>query len=138
MKNIALLSVVSVALVTGCAHVGKEPGLSYKPVPVKESYSIGAFTPDAVEHNVNHYDQGKALTFLASVDGRFSDGDIIAIDGLKWQKADAEWHPIPNPPIPVLERGESIDKYTRRYAEWIENHPHFMYPPLPYERQEAW
>jgi hypothetical protein len=131
VKILIPLVVLSCVLILGCVGGGKEPKLAYIPPTPKELFSIGAFKPSKTEYNFKHYDGGKVATLLASVDGRFSDGDIVAVDGLKWQKNAGAWEPIPNPPIPVLKQGDNADEYLSRYAEWIEDHPHFGYPPLP-------
>lgn len=140
MKIVALLSVaVSAAVVAGCASTYRAPAnevltggvLVYHPVPPKESFSIGAFKPSETEYNFKHYDGGKAYAFLASVKDRFSDGDIVAVDGLKWKKEDGEWAPFPNPPVPVWNKGDDREAHFQRYARWIQDHPHFELPPLP-------
>jgi hypothetical protein len=38
--------------------------------------------------------------------------------------------------IPVYKQGDDVGDYCRRYAEWIDNHPHFGYPPLPLENKK--
>lgn len=136
MRTVILPLVLLPVLIAGCIGGGKEPKLAYIPPTPRESFSIGAFTPSKTEHNCRHYDQGRVIALLASVNNRFSDGDIVAVDGLKWQKNAGAWNPIPNPPIPVLKQGDNVGEYLSRYAEWIENHPHFGYPPLPTENKQ--
>ena len=136
MKTVVLIVGVSVVLVAGCVGVRKDPVVSYIPPTPTASFAIGAFEPNATEYNYKHYDEGKAVAFLASVNDRFSEGDIVALDGLKWKKIEGEWQPIPNPPIPVLKPGEASGDFINRYAEWIDNHPHFDYPPIPLANKE--
>ncbi len=131
MKITVLVVVLSGVLIAGCVGVGKGKKSAYIPVTPKESFSIGAFNPSKTEHNFKHYDEGKTVAFLASIKERFSEGDIVAVDGLKWEITEGEWEAIPNPPIPVLEPGDNVLEHDQRYAEWIDNHPHFGYPPLP-------
>jgi hypothetical protein len=131
VKTVVLPVALLVVLIAGCGGGGKEYQLAYIPPVPKESFSIGAFKPSKTEYNFKHYDGEKVAALLASVNGRFSDGDIVAVDGLKWQKNAGEWAAIPNPPIPVLKPGDDVSKYLDLYAEWIEDHPHFGYPPLP-------
>ena len=136
MKTAVLVVVLSGVLIAGCAGVGKEKVSAYVPPTPKESFSIGAFNPSKTEYNFRHYDEAKAVAFLASINDRFSDGDIVAVDGLKWQKTGGEWNAIPNPPIPVLKPGDNVLDHDRKYAEWVDNHPHFGYPPLPLENKQ--
>ncbi len=136
MKMVVPMVVLSVVLIAGCTGVRKEAGSSYTPPIPRESFLIGAFNPSETEYNFKHYDAEKALAFLTSIKGRFSNGDIVAVDGLKWQIAEGEWYPIPNPPIPVLKPGDDQGEYLHNYAEWVDNHPHFGYPPLPMESKQ--
>lgn len=136
MKILIPLVVLPCVLILGCAGDGKGSKLAYIPPVPKESFSIGAFKPSKTEYNFKHYDGAKVGTLLASVNDRFSDGDVVAVDGLKWKKNEGEWYPIPNPPVPVLKPGDDAGEYLSRYAEWIENHPHFGYPPLPIGHKE--
>lgn len=136
MKTVVLLVGLSIVLIAGSVRAGKEPELAYKPVTPKESFSIGAFKPSKTEYNFKHYDEKMVIAFLASIKDRFVDGDIIAVDGLKWQKNEDAWKPIPNPPVPVYKKGDDREEHFRRYAEWIDNHPHFGYPPLPIENKK--
>jgi hypothetical protein len=135
MKTVIVM-VVCLVLIAGCVGVGKNSGMTYRPITPKESFSIGAFKPSKTEYNFKHYDETTTVAFLGSIKDRFSNGDIVAVDGLKWQKDYGVWCPFPNPPIPVLKPGDNLGEYTRAYAEWIDNHPHFGYPPLPMENKE--
>ena len=136
MRTLILTVAVILLLIAGYVGVGKELGLTYIPVTPTASFSIGTFKPSKTEYNYKHYDNAKAMTLLASVNNRFSDGDIVAVDGLKWKKNEGYWEPIPNPPIPVLKPGDDVCEHTIRYAEWINNHPHFGYPPIPMDNKE--
>jgi len=135
MKTLVMLVVVMFVLISGCARIAKKPGQAYVPVKAKESFSIGVFKPSKTEYNFKHYDEGKAIAFLASIDARFSEGDIVALDGLKWQRQHGEWNPIPNPPFPVYKKGDDLSEFYLKYAGWIDDHPHFGYPPLPMDNK---
>lgn len=135
MKATALQVVACAILITGCAHIEKKPALGYTPVPANESFSIGAFKPSKTECNWNRYDEEKAVGFLATLSKQFSEGDIVSVDGLKWQKTKSDWEPIPNPPIPVFKPGDDVHEYVRKYAVWIDDHPHFKYPPIPLNKE---
>ena len=136
VKIIVLMVAYSVVLIAQYVYPGKEPSLTYNPVPPRESFLIGAFNPSKTEYNFRHYDKKMAVAFLASVNNRFSEGDIVAVDGLKWKKNEGEWEAFPNPPIPVFKQGDNIQEHVLRYAEWIDNHPHFGYPPIPMENKK--
>ena len=145
VKRMVLTVVCSAVVLAGCAHTSKKQGFvmgivsspapvtvpEWKPTPAKESFTIGAFRPSKTEYNFRHYDAAKTVAFLASIKDRFSDGELVAVDGLKWRLEDGRWVPFPNPPIPVFKQGDDRAEHCRRYAEWVNNHPHFGYPPIP-------
>lgn len=112
---------------------------------VKHTYEIGAYHPSSTNYNFKSYDRKKTTEFLASISDQYSDGDIVSVDGLKWVKKQYDkgarkfgfWKPFPNPPIPVYDREkESPQEHFRKYAEWINDHPHFNYPPLPIPQKQ--
>jgi len=107
---------------------------------VKKSFSIDAFTPKEGQYGYLLYNGEKMSAFLKDIIGDFILGDIVEVDGLKWKKQLVSlgdgyniesWEPYPNPPMPVLEKGEDISKHLKAYSKWINDHPHFGYPPLP-------
>lgn len=110
---------------------------------VEKSFVINAFVPKKGEYSFRLYDGQKTKQFLNEIGERFEIGDIIEVDGLKWEKylksiesengieSWADWRPYPNPPMPVLEDGEDVGVHVREYAKWINDHPHFGYPPIP-------
>lgn len=110
-------------------------------------FEIGAYEPAPNEYHYKQYMEAekRIRNFLEACNDLFSDGDIVSVDGLKFKKIEssfvfakndpnysrAVWEPFPNPPMPVLEPGESRIKHVQEYAEWINRHPHFGYPPIP-------
>jgi len=94
-------------------------------------YKLGAFKPVKNDYGFKHYDEKKTRLFLAGITLKHQVGEIIEVDGLKWKKEGEYWTPYPNPPTPVLEEGEDIGKHVKEYGKWINDHPHFGYPPLP-------
>lgn len=95
------------------------------------AYEIGAYKPDPRKYGFKNYNAVMAGEFLSAAVNKYKNLDIIAIDGLKWQLVNGYWNPFPNPSIPVLEEGEDMGKHIQEYAKWIDEHPHFGYPPLP-------
>ena len=94
-------------------------------------YKLGAFKPKRGEYGFKNYDGKKTRLFLAGITRRHNEMDVIEVDGLKWQREHNYWTPFPNPPIPALEKDEDRGKHFKEYAKWINDHPHFGYPPLP-------
>lgn len=112
-----------------------EQHMPVKTIVVAE-YEIGAYKPDPRKYGTETYDNNKTQLFLETIKNKFKDGDIVAVDTLKYKKAtiDGEggyWEPYPNPPEPILEKGEDAGKHIKEYAYWINTHPHMGYPPLP-------
>ena len=106
-----------------------------KYIKADKYYKINSFN-----HETKAFDKQAMEKFIASIDSKYDAGDIISIDGLKWMKVstrgkghvEAMFTPYPNPPIPVYEEGkENKLDHIQEYKEWIINHPHFGYPPLP-------
>ena len=94
------------------------------------SYKIGAYQPSQTNY-FNKIDIPKTINFLNSLTNHVN-GDLISVDNLKWQKTEDGWIPFPNPRVPVYNpKKEDKNKYTQRYAKWINDHPHFELPPLP-------
>jgi len=197
--NIVCLSVISLILV-GCSSTGSRTKYG---TLIRASFSPGIYETPHDSYSFASFNRAEMMTFLDSLPKEeFSNGDIVEVDGLKWQKnvcetkavtttrwilhnpkawqshhqgirsskyrkaeeavqqldsstyekgdvvevagfswrksvshvpADSwiEWVPYPNPPVPQLEKGESKAKHTQEYAKWIQDHPHFGYPPIP-------
>jgi hypothetical protein len=97
-------------------------------------YEIEAFNKETKE-----YDKDRMEAFLKGITPKYKDGDIVSVDGLKWQRFSgrgnvelAMFAPFPNPPIPVYEESkETKFEHIDEYRQWIIDHPHFGYPPLP-------
>ena len=115
-------------------------------VVAKAYFKLGAYKGSTTEYNYKQYGESKKRInkFLEACTDLFEDNDIVSVDGLKFQKTLAfnygsanSWKPFPNPPMPVLDK--SLDKsnprnrhdHFRKYSKWINDHPHFGYPPLP-------
>jgi len=94
-------------------------------------YDVGIFKNDPNRFGYENIDMDRAQILLSEAFPKFKTGDIIAMDGLKWKKAAGRWEPFPNPPKPILEPGEDVDKHLKEYAKWSHDHPHFGLPPMP-------
>jgi hypothetical protein len=106
-------------------------------VRAKKYYVIGAYAPVEGEYSFRNYDDVAARRFLAGISSQFKDGDIVSVDGLKWVKSGrTTWDPFPNPPQPVKKPDEDDLAFAGRYAEWIDAHPHFGYPPVPIDGKQ--
>lgn len=111
---------------------------------IKAVYVIGAYEPIQNDFNFKVFDKERTMRFLNDIpQDKFEIGDVIEVDGLKWQKSErinvpphlqhtTIWIPYPNPPIPVYEKEkESVDTHLTEYSQWVNDHPHFDMPPLP-------
>ena len=140
MKNKVLMVCGIIGLVTTVltgAKISKEPGyVSETGSIVEAKYQINAFQPSKTDYNMNHYNAVKMGAFLKDINDLYQNNQIIEVDGLKWKKESGEWMPFPNPPMPVLKPGGDVLQYTKQYAKWIDDHPHFSYPPLPFDKEE--
>ena len=103
-------------------------------------FNLGAYQGDSKQYNYKAFSMARAKinAFLDKCNDLFSIDDIVSVDGLKFQKiamigGGIRWEPFPNPPMPVLDKSDPENRKThfRKYAEWINEHPHFGYPPLP-------
>lgn len=107
-------------------------------------FNIKAYKGDKNSYNFRRYLEAKPKIeyFLDISCVFFKDGDIVSVDGLKFKinvfsnscgKVVHSWEPFPNPPKPVLESRDSneVREHIIRYARWINEHPHFGYPPIP-------
>ena len=134
MRTAALLIVFLVlAGVVGCQTNRADTCIVITPkgkvrVP---AYYIESYKPEEGKYGCQVYNARAARTFLAAVSHKYSEDDIIAVDNLKWQLRNKVWQPYPNPPMPVYKAGDDRGIHCKRYAEWIDTHPHFGYPPLP-------
>ena len=130
MKWIVVIIVASALM--GCMATDTEESISTpSKTRLASRYTIDAFISNEDEYNFRHYDAQKTRQFLAQISDDYRSGEIVEVDGLKWKKQKVSWVPYPNPPIPILEKGEDRGKHLKEYANWIDSHPHFGYPPLP-------
>lgn len=145
MKSSLIVPIIVAGVVLVCltgaefsSGLSPEPGyVSKAGSKIEAVYHIGAFLPSKIDYNMNHYDSGKMIAFLDTMKSRYQDKQIVEVDGLKWIKTNEEWTPYPNPPIPVFVQGEDSVQHTMKYAKWIDDHPHFGYPPLPFQKRRA-
>jgi hypothetical protein len=137
--TIVLMVLFLTVFIVACDTYQEDLGEYQVPAPKKEKYTtankyylIGSF-----DRETKQYDKQAMKTFIESIQDKFVAGDIISVDGLKWEKtaygrSQSAFGPFPNPPIPVYEKDqESVHKHVSEYRQWIINHPHFGYPPLP-------
>ena len=139
MKRLVILVICLMAFLVSCKTAEIDP---YN-VPVRHTYIIHAYTPAKDEMNHKNFNVPRTSSFLDTIINDYKDGDIIAVDGLKWQKVEyakrpgngelmATWEPYPNPPVSIYEKDkESAREHVEEYAQWINDHPHFQLPPLP-------
>ena len=121
----------------------KLASLPYRPrdiVTPKCRYEIGAYKPQKGEYNFRCFDMNVTKSFLVSIAPKYKKGDIVSVDGLKWIRLEVTsvqrqlpvgWEPYPNPPMPVMKLGGDQAKHCIAYAQWVNDHPHFGYPPIP-------
>ena len=103
---------------------------------VIQTYNAGYFNPIPGQPNRDTFDRIKTVEYLSHLVEKHSIGDIIAVDGLKyqlrghpaWPKDEYCFEPYPIKPLPVQ---KNDIEYFREYAQWIEDNPNFGYPPLP-------
>lgn len=129
----ALLTVVLCFVCCSCSQT--RPVVQLKPgyVIPDAVYAPGIYLPSEKGYNCTRYKSDEIDEYLDGLIAKHTPGEIVQVDGLKWKRTDQEWawEPYPNPPMPVLEEGECPRKHFGEYAEWINTHPHFGYPPLP-------
>jgi len=136
-RLVTICGVAGMFFTTLTASTPKEPGyVSSTGSKIESVYRINAFQPSLTDFNMNHYDANKMIGFLNSISSQYQKNQIVEVDGLKWIKEAEEWMPYPNPPMPVLDPGEDVTQHVKQYAKWIDDHPHFGYPPLPFEKEE--
>lgn len=110
------------------------PSIQKKYSKIRASYIIGAYNPSN-GYNCFQYNSSKTMAFLNSLPNEFEEGEIIEVDNLKWKMTDGRWLAHKNPPGPFDTNGHPTNFHL--YAQWINDHPHLGFPPLPLPKLSA-
>lgn len=109
---------------------------------INATFTANIFVSQTNTYNYQVYNASLMHEFLNNIIDKFDIGDIIQVDSLKWKKGHDDhtgvikWTPFPNPPVPTLKDSANVREHIEKYAKWINDHPHFGYPPIPMERFE--